>query len=119
MWRRASPGGRDRPWPAAPPPNGLWPTGKPLRQHQRTSTSFAVVAICVHNLLFATAEPMKRLSPEEFTKLVDLLSPALDFGQLQRFVYIGTGERLFDRYVGEGLPKYDTIERLIEKLETG
>jgi hypothetical protein len=62
---------------------------------------------------------MKRLSPEEFTKLVDLLSPALDFGQLQRFVYIGTGERLFDRYVGEGLPKYDTIERLIEKLETG
>lgn len=62
---------------------------------------------------------MKRLSPEEFTKLVDLLSPALDFGQLQRFVYIGTGERLFDKFVGEGLPKYDTIERLVEKLEQG
>lgn len=62
---------------------------------------------------------MKRLSPDEFTRLVDLLSPALDFPQLKRFVYVGTGDRLNDKYVGEGLPKYETIEKLIEKLETG
>lgn len=62
---------------------------------------------------------MRRLTAEESDKLVTLLSPALDFAQLKRFVYIGTGERLFDKFVGEGLPKIETIERLIEKLETG
>jgi hypothetical protein len=62
---------------------------------------------------------MKRLTAEESQKLVDALSPALDFTQLKRFVYLGTGDRLNDKFVGEGLPKYDTIEKLIEKLETG
>jgi len=62
---------------------------------------------------------MKRLTAEESQKLVDTLSPALDFTQLKRFVYLGTGDRLNDKFVGEGLPKYDTIEKLIEKLETG
>jgi Trypsin-like peptidase domain len=62
---------------------------------------------------------MKRLTAQEINKLVELLYPALDWGQLERFVYLGTGERLYDRYVGQGLSKYDTIDKLIEKLETG
>ena len=62
---------------------------------------------------------MKRLSAEETYKLVELLYVAVDFNQLERFVYLGTGDRLFGKFVGTGMSLYDTIDKLIEKLEKG
>ncbi len=62
---------------------------------------------------------MKRLSAEETSKLVELLYVAVDFNQLERFVYLGTGDRLFGKFVGTGMSLYDTIDKLIEKLEKG
>jgi len=62
---------------------------------------------------------VKRLSAEETSKLVELLYVAVDFNQLERFVYLGTGDRLFGKFVGTGMSLYDTIDKLIEKLEKG
>lgn len=62
---------------------------------------------------------MKRLTADESARLVTLLLPALDSAQLKRFCYLGTGDRLHDKFVGEGFTKEETLEKLIEKLELG
>lgn len=57
------------------------------------------------------------LSPNDTETLVALLSQALNFDDLQAYVYLGTGDRLYDAFVGTGLPKKPTLRKLIEALE--
>ena len=57
------------------------------------------------------------LSPNDAETLVGLLSQALSFEDLEAYVYLGTGDRLYDEFVGRGLPKKPTLRNLIEALE--
>lgn len=57
------------------------------------------------------------LSAAQIDRLSRLLSSAVDLHQLDRFVSLATGDRLFVEYVGPGLPLRPTIEKLIQALE--
>lgn len=60
---------------------------------------------------------MRPLNANEIDRLSRLLAKAVDFSQLERMVFLATGDRLFVEYVGPGLPLRPTIEKLIEALE--
>lgn len=57
------------------------------------------------------------LSAAQIDRLSRLLSSAVDLNQLERFVSLATGDRLFVEYVGPGMPLRPTIEKLIQSLE--
>jgi hypothetical protein len=60
---------------------------------------------------------MRPLTADEVNRFSRLLAKAVDFIQLDRMVFLATGDRLFVEYVGPGLPLRPTIEKLIEALE--
>lgn len=60
---------------------------------------------------------MRPLSPAELVALARLLTSALNFDGLQRTVYLGTGDQLYEQYVGPGKPLKPTIEALLAELE--
>jgi Trypsin-like peptidase domain len=62
---------------------------------------------------------VKTLTAEEREALVKLLASAVDFDQLDTYVYLGTGDRLFTEFVGPGLPLRPTLRKLIDGLELG
>ncbi|MBE7198550.1 MAG: trypsin-like peptidase domain-containing protein [Parafilimonas terrae] len=60
---------------------------------------------------------MGTLSAQQIDALSRLLVGSLDFRQLERFVFLGTGDRLYDEYVTDKLPLRPTIEALLDQLE--
>ena len=63
---------------------------------------------------------MRRLTAEETERLVALLSPALSLDQLETYVYLATGDRLYVEFVPEGaLPLKPMLRKLIAALELG
>lgn len=60
---------------------------------------------------------MRALTPAELVALAKLLTSALSFDSLQRMVYLGTGDQLYEQYVGPGRPLRPTIEDLLKELE--
>lgn len=63
---------------------------------------------------------MKRLTANETEQLVTLLTHALSLDQVETFVYLGTGDRLYEEYIPEGaLPLRPLLRKLLEKLEKG
>ncbi len=60
---------------------------------------------------------MSFLDARQIDRLSRLLVRALDLPQLERMVFLATGDRLHESYVGPGLPLRPTIEKLIEALE--
>ena len=63
---------------------------------------------------------MRRLTAEETERLVGLLAPALSLEQVETYVYLGTGDRLYVEYVPEGaMALKPLLRRLIAALELG
>ena len=60
---------------------------------------------------------MRALTPAELVALAKLLTTAMSFDSLQRMVYLGTGDQLYEQYVGPGKPLRPTIEELLRELE--
>ena len=60
-----------------------------------------------------------RLSPEQSERLVQLLALALNFDQLDNYVYLGTGDRLYVEFIGQGKPLKPLLRDLIQALELG
>jgi hypothetical protein len=60
---------------------------------------------------------MRALTPAELVALAKLLTTATTFDSLQRMVYLGTGDQLYEQYVGPGRPLRPTIEDLLKELE--
>lgn len=63
--------------------------------------------------------PTRRLTADEAETLVQLLKPAVSRGELETYVYLATGDRLFVEFVEPNLPLTPTIRKLIEALELG
>jgi hypothetical protein len=60
---------------------------------------------------------MKLLTAIERDNLVNMLALAVDFDQLDDYVYLATGDRLFVEYVGLGQPLKTTLRKLLDALE--
>lgn len=60
---------------------------------------------------------MAGLTGEQIEELSRTLSRALSRSDLEIYVYVSTGDRIYVEYVAEGLPLRKTIFQLIEELE--
>jgi hypothetical protein len=60
---------------------------------------------------------MGKLTAEQQEALVKLLAGAVNFDQLETYVYLGTGDRLYTEFVAPGNTLKSTLRRLIEALE--
>lgn len=59
-----------------------------------------------------------RLTPAQVNELARLLSRALDRAQLERFVYLATGDKLYVAFIADQGPLFKQIFELIQVFET-
>ena len=60
---------------------------------------------------------MDKLKPEDIDTLAAKLTDTLSFDDLEFFVYVSTGDKLFDFFVFKDQPKFPMIVKLLEALE--
>jgi V8-like Glu-specific endopeptidase len=60
---------------------------------------------------------MAKLSADDIQKLAATLTTTLSFDDLEFFVYVSTGDKLFDFYVSKDQPKFPMIVKLLDALE--
>jgi S1-C subfamily serine protease len=63
------------------------------------------------------ADPF-RLTPDQLNDLARLLSRSLDQAQLERCVYLATGDKLYVAFIDDAGPLFEQIFRLLQRFET-
>jgi hypothetical protein len=61
---------------------------------------------------------MDKLSPDDIQKLAAKLITTLSFDDLEFFVQVSTGDKLFDFYVAKDQPKFPMMVKLLDALES-